>query len=57
MIIIMKTIEVKEWNKSNWQITNMPDYNIAWLPRYIMEEEGGGMLSQTNQQLNTSLTT
>ena len=35
----------------------MQDYNNPQLPSYIMGGEGGGMQSQTNQQLNAQLTT
>ena len=35
----------------------MQDYNNPQLPRYTEEGEGGGMQSQTNQQLNAPLTT
>ena len=36
---------------------NLQDYNNFQLSRNIMGEEGGGMQSQTNQQLNAPLTT
>ena len=35
----------------------MQDYSNPQLPRYIIEGEGGGAQSQTNQQLDALLTT